>query len=68
MQTVIAHQHETIDELVFRITGSSTQVENVYQANPNLADLGAHLPHGTAVIIPDTKPQTPQTVKRQTLW
>lgn len=68
MQTITAQQHETVDQLVFRITGSTAQVEAVYQANQNLADLGTHLPHGTAVKIPDAKPQTTQTVKRQTLW
>jgi phage tail protein X len=68
MQTITAQQHETVDELVYRITGSTAQVEAVYQANQNLADLGPHLPHGTTVIIPDANPQKTQTVKRQTLW
>lgn len=68
METVIAQKNETLDALVYRITGSSKLVEQVYQANPNLADLGTHLPHGTAVNIPNTAAAKTKTIKRQTLW
>lgn len=68
MQTVIAHKGETVDALVNRITGSSDAVEKVYQANQNLADLGIHLPHGTAVKIPETTTTKTKTIKRQALW
>lgn len=68
MNVVLAQQNETLDALVFRITGSSNLVEQVYQANPNLADLGINLPHGTAVNIPDTTTAKIKTIKRQTLW
>jgi phage tail protein X len=68
MQTVIAHKNETVDALVNRITGSSDAVEQVYQLNQNLADLGTHLPHGTKVKLPDAVKAKTKTIKRQTLW
>ena len=68
MQTVIAHKDETVAALVNRITGSTDAVEQVYQINQNLADLGTHLPHGTEVILPDTSKAITKTIKRQTLW
>lgn len=44
---------ETVDQLVYRVLGKgSPAVEQVLEANPNLADLGLHLPRGTPVVIP----------------
>lgn len=51
---VFARQGETLDALIWRVRGSgSGAVERVLVANPGLADLGAHLPEGHPVYIPD---------------
>ena len=55
---VIAQQNDTVDAICWRYYGRSAGVvELVLQANPGLADLGAVLPHGTFVLLPDQVPQ-----------
>jgi phage tail protein X len=51
---VRAQQSDTLDALCWRHYGrTASVVEAVLAANPGLADLGAILPHGTAVELPD---------------
>lgn len=51
---VIAHQGDTVDALCHRHLGSTAAVtEQVLEQNPGLAALGAVLPMGTQVNLPD---------------
>ncbi|MFE8048635.1 tail protein X [Brenneria goodwinii] len=51
---VIAQQGDTLDALCHRYYGRTQGVvEVVLTANPGLAELGAILPHGTTVTLPD---------------
>ncbi len=67
-KTIFALQHDTVDEICWRVYGrSSGVVEKVLEANPKLAELGAFLPIGTEVILPDI--ETPQQIKQTIqLW
>lgn len=61
MPAVIANQGETVDAICWRIYGRTAGVtEAVLDANPGLADLGATLPHGTLVQLPEVAPQAEQ--------
>lgn len=61
MRTVIASQGDTVDGLCWRYYGRTAGVtEAVLEANPGLADLGAVIPHGTTVYLPDAVPQAEQ--------
>ncbi|EOC0435179.1 tail protein X [Cronobacter dublinensis] len=52
-----ALQGDTLDAICARHYGRTTGVvETVLTANPGLAELGAVLPHGTAVELPDIAP------------
>lgn len=53
---VIAHQGDSVDSLCWRHLGSSASVEQVFEDNPGLAAIGATLPEGTPVTLPDTAP------------
>jgi len=51
--TIPALQGESLDALVWRVTGQgSGAVERVLQANPGLAAIAASLPEGHPVFIP----------------
>ncbi|WP_340610786.1 tail protein X [Xenorhabdus bharatensis] len=64
---VWAQQYDTVDALCWRHYGRTQGVtEQVLEANPGLADLGAILPHGTEVTLPDIAP-APVTPTLQ-LW
>jgi phage tail protein X len=68
MNSVRSVQGDTLDELVWRNYGRTTGlVERVLAANPGLADLGAVLPNGTLVNLPDAAPQAEQT-QMVNLW
>lgn len=55
---VIAQKNDTVDAICWRYYGRSAGVvEQVLLSNPGLADLGAVLPHGTAVLMPEQVPQ-----------
>lgn len=65
---VIAQQNDTVDALCWRHLGTTQGVvEQAYELNRNLADLGPFLPHGTRVILPEPKSETKvrKTIK---LW
>lgn len=67
-KTIFALQHDTVDEICWRVYGrSSGVVEKVLEANPKLAEHDAFLPIGTEVILPDI--ETPQQIKQTIqLW
>ena len=48
----IAQQGDTLDMICARYYG---RTEGVLAANPGLAELGAVLPHGTVIELPDVK-------------
>ncbi|MDN0362129.1 phage tail protein, partial [Escherichia coli] len=51
-----ALQGDTLDAICVRYYGRTEGVvEAVLAANPGLAELGAVLPHGTAVELPDVQ-------------
>lgn len=57
MAIASAYQNESLDALVWRVTGGGpSAVEAVLQANRGLAAIAAALPEGTSVIIPDSAP------------
>ena len=64
-----AQAGETVDAICWRVLGRTAGVtEQVFELNPGLADLGAQLPGGTKVTLPDlaaTALPARQTVK---LW
>ncbi|MNI96430.1 Phage Tail Protein X [compost metagenome] len=61
MPAVIANQGDTVDAICWRHYGRTAGVtEAVLDANPGLADLGATLPHGTLVQLPEVAPQAEQ--------
>ena len=64
---VIASQGDTLDALCYRHYGRTEGVvEAVLAVNPGLAELGAVLPHGTAVELPVVASST--TSETINLW
>ncbi len=57
--TVMASQGDTVDAICHRHLNNTEIVEQVLTANPHIAFLGAILPSGTMLQIPQaaTKPQ-----------
>ncbi len=53
---VAAHQGDTVELLCHRHLRRTDIVESVLEANPGLAALGAVLPMGTEVTLPDSAP------------
>ncbi|PNM89940.1 phage tail protein [Achromobacter xylosoxidans] len=65
---VRAQQGDTVDALCWRHLGTTRDVvEATYGLNPGLADLGAVLPHGHVVVLPDAAPQ-PTAAPAVKLW
>ncbi len=66
---VYAQQNDTVDLLCWRYLGQTAEVvEQVLNLNPGLAALGAILPQGEAVILPDAAPATTQQSQPVQLW
>lgn len=65
---VIAHQGDSVDSLCWRHLGSSADVEQVFEDNPGLAALGAILPEGTPVSLPDATATSTSPQKLIQLW
>lgn len=64
---VIAHQGDTLDALCHRHYGRTEGVvEAVLAENPGLAELGAILPHGTSVSLPEV--DTAAVTETVNLW
>lgn len=64
-----ARDGETLDEVCWRVLGRTAAVtEQALELNPGLADLGARLPGGTEIMLPD--PPAAQLPVRETvkLW
>lgn len=64
---VVAEQGDSIDALCYRHLGSSDSVEATLEANPGLASLGAVLPMGTVVDLPDSSDGTGVSRTQNTL-
>lgn len=65
---VAAHQHESLDGLIWRATGrGSAALAPVLASNPGLAALATRLPEGTPVTVPALA-STPATVDLIQLW
>lgn len=61
---ITAMQGDTVDLICHRHYGRTAGVtEAVYAANPGLADIGAELPLGTPVTLPDLPTQQTATVQ-----
>ena len=61
MITVRARQNETVDAICWRHYGRTAGVtEHVYEANPGLSDIGAILPTGHPVNLPEIEAQAEQ--------
>ncbi|WOD12794.1 tail protein X [Pseudomonas sp. NyZ704] len=61
MQTVRADQGDTVDAICWRYYGRTAGVtEAVLEANPGLADIGAVLPMGHAITLPEIEQQQEQ--------
>lgn len=59
MTTLTAKDGDTLDQLLWRDAGlGSESVAPVLAANQNLANLGAILPTGTEISIPDDVPKS----------
>ena len=62
-----AKQNEVLDAICFEHYGSEANyTEIVLAANPNLAEIGTHLPMGTLINLPDIKLE--QTSQQVELW
>lgn len=68
MASAISQHGETVDQLCWRALGSTVPVEQVYAANPGLADRGTFLPAGIVVTLPDAVTTPSQTRETITLW
>ncbi|MDR1350904.1 MAG: tail protein X [Zoogloeaceae bacterium] len=64
---VIARQFDTLDLICWRHFGRTAAVtEQALELNPGLARLGAILPEGQAVTLPDVAPT--REIKMINLW
>lgn len=60
---------ETIDEICWRVLGRTAAVtEQALDLNPGLADLGARLPAGTQVLLPEVSASARQVRETVKLW
>lgn len=67
LMLIRALQGDTLDAICARYYGRTEGVvEAVLDANPGLAELGAILPHGTAVELPDV--QSSPVAETINLW
>lgn len=58
---------DVVDALAKRIYGNESMVVAIYEANPGLADLGAVLPAGLLINLPDP-PVVTQATTVVRLW
>ncbi|MFZ6730600.1 tail protein X [Undibacterium sp. Ji42W] len=64
---VRAQQNDTLDLLVWRYLGSTSSIAAVLAINPDIASLGAFLPMGKAINLPDRTPAAP-VLQMINLW
>lgn len=66
---VHAHQGDTLDALCWRHLGSTAGVvEAALETNPGIATLGAVLPHGTLIELPEPAATAPTRRPVVQLW
>lgn len=66
---VRAEQNDTLDALVWRHLGATAgYVEETLERNPDLAQFGPILPHGTLVDLPEPKASPPKVQTIVQLW
>lgn len=60
MKQFVASAGDTVDLIAWRVYGTQDArvVERLLDANPGLADLGATLPAGTRVTLPELETQS----------
>ena len=56
---VRAQQNDTLDLLIWRHLGSTAGMAAVLALNPGITSLGAFLPMGKAITLPDRAPAAP---------
>lgn len=56
---VRAQQNDTLDLLVWRHVGSTAGIAQVLSLNPGVTSLGAFLPLGKTINLPDRAPAAP---------
>lgn len=66
MPTVLAHQHETLDELLYRTHGNTQSIAEVMDINPHALH-SPRLPQGLPIRLP-TAPSTPPPSAPLKLW
>lgn len=60
---------ETVDAICWRVLGRTKDVtEQVLSMNPGLAAMGATLPGGTLVILPELASAAPAVLETVNLW
>lgn len=68
-RAVTSEAGETLDMVCWRTLGTTGSVDAVLEANPGLAALGALLPAGTSIILPDQTPSAATAVRETIqLW
>ncbi|MBS1164131.1 MAG: phage tail protein [Proteobacteria bacterium] len=68
-KTVQSRQGDTVDLICWRHYGrTSGAAEAVFGANPGIADVGAVLPFGTTVILPDLDLAKETATTTVSLW
>lgn len=66
LKSVRAKQGETVDQIAARCyDGDTSMATAILEANPGLAALGATLPHGTLVNLPERRAATTTPIS---LW
>ena len=64
-----ARSGETLDEVCWRVLGRTKGVtEQSLDLNPGMADLGARLPAGTQVILPEVATAAAPVLETVKLW
>ncbi len=62
-------QGDSVDAIVWRVFGRTAGlVEQVLELNPGLAELGAILPEGTDIVLPDPAETEQPTTQLKQLW
>lgn len=65
----VAQDGETVDGLCWRVMGRTAGLtEQALRENPGLADLGAKLPGGTLVNLPEPQDAPPAVREIVSLW
>lgn len=66
---VRALQGDSVDAIVWRAFGRTAGlVEQVFALNPGLAELGAIVPEGTEIVLPDPAETEQPTARLVQLW